>query len=193
MRAIGHEVDVSDTSAVDRATQQTETELGPVDVLVNNAAIDSIGPFLDSHESSWDRIIAVNLKGTIACCHRVRGGMVDRRRGRVVNVGSDAGEVGSSGEAVYSAAKGGVIALTKTLAREVVSKGVTVNCVCPGPTQTVLLDQLTEAGPKLPDSLARSIPLRRIAQPATSPRPLSSSPATTLRTSPGKRSRSAAA
>jgi len=94
---------------------------------------------------------------------------------------------------VYLAAKGGVIALTKTLAREVVSKGVTVNCVCPGPTQTVLLDQLTEAGPKLRDSLARSIPLRRIAQPATSPRPLSSSPATTLRTSPGKRSRSAAA
>jgi len=86
-----------------------------------------------------------------------------------------------------------VIALTKTLAREVVSKGVTVSCVCPGPTQTVLLDQLTEAGPKLRDSLARSIPLRRIAQPATSPRPLSSSLATTLRTSRGKRSRSAAA
>jgi 2-hydroxycyclohexanecarboxyl-CoA dehydrogenase len=165
VRAIGLEVDVSDTRAIDRATQQVEAELGPVEVLVNNAGIDSVGPFLDSDESSWDRIIAVNLKGTIACCHRVLDGMVDRGRGRVVNIGSDAGKVGSSGEAVYSATKGGVIALTKTLAREVASKGVTVNCVCPGPTQTALLDQLAEASPKLHDSLARAIPLRRIAQP----------------------------
>jgi 2-hydroxycyclohexanecarboxyl-CoA dehydrogenase len=165
VRAIGLEVDVSDTGAIDRATKQVEAELGPVDVLVNNAGIDSIGPFLESDESSWDRIIAVNLKGSIACCHRVLGAMVDRGRGRVVNIGSDAGKVGSSGEAVYSATKGGVIALTKTLAREVASKGVTVNCVCPGPTQTALLDQLAEASPKLHDSLARAIPLRRIAQP----------------------------
>jgi 2-hydroxycyclohexanecarboxyl-CoA dehydrogenase len=166
VRAMGLEVDVSDTRAVDRATQQVEAELGPIEVLVNNAGIDAIGPFLDSDETSWDRIITVNLKGTIACCHRVLGGMVDRGRGRIVNIGSDAGKVGSSGEAVYSATKGGVIALTKTLAREVASKGVTVNCVCPGPTQTALLDQLADASPKLHDSLARAIPLRRIAQPS---------------------------
>lgn len=165
VRAIALEVDVSDTHAVDRATQQVEDELGPVDVLVNNAGIDAIGPFLDSDEASWDRIIAVNLKGTIACCHRVVRGMVERGRGRVVNIASDAGKVGSSGEAVYSATKGGVIALTKTLAREVASEGVTVNCVCPGPTETALLGQVAEASPKLYSSLARAIPLRRIAQP----------------------------
>ena len=165
VRAIAVEVDIADTRAVDHATRQVEDELGPVDVLVNNAGIDAIGPFLESNEASWDRIIAVNLKGTIACCHRVLRGMVDRGRGRVVNIGSDAGKVGSSGEAVYSATKGGVIALTKTLAREVASKGVTVNCVCPGPTETALLGQLAEASPKLHSSLARAIPLRRIAQP----------------------------
>jgi 2-hydroxycyclohexanecarboxyl-CoA dehydrogenase len=166
VRAIGLQVDVSDTRAVDRATHQMESELGPPDVLVNNAGVDAIGSFLDSDEVSWDRIIAVNLKGTIACSHRVLRRMVDRGRGRIVNIGSDAGKVGSSGEAVYSATKGGVIALTKTLAREVASKGVTVNCVCPGPTQTALLDQLAEASPKLHESLARAIPLRRIAQPS---------------------------
>src|SRR5213078_970561 len=91
--------------------------------------------------------------------------MAERGRGRVVNIGSDAGKVGSSGEAVYSATKGGVIAFTKTLAREVASKGVTVNCVCPGPTDTALLDQVAEASQKLYDSLARAIPLKRIAQP----------------------------
>ena len=165
VRAVALEVDVSDTRAVDRATQQVEDELGPVDVLVNNAGIDAIGPFLDSDEASWDRIIAVNLKGTIACCHRVVRSMVERGRGRVVNIASDAGKVGSSGEAVYSATKGGVIALTKTLAREVASEGVTVNCVCPGPTETALLGQVAEASPKLYNSLARAIPLRRIAQP----------------------------
>jgi 2-hydroxycyclohexanecarboxyl-CoA dehydrogenase len=165
VRAVGLGVDVSDTGAVDRATEQVEDELGPVDVLVNNAGIDAVGPFLDSDEASWDRIIATNLKGTIACCHRLLRGMVNRGRGRVVNIGSDAGKVGSSGEAVYSATKGGVIALTKALAREVASTGVTVNCVCPGPTQTALLDQLAEASPKLHDSLARAIPLRRVAQP----------------------------
>jgi 2-hydroxycyclohexanecarboxyl-CoA dehydrogenase len=165
VRAVGLEVDVSDTGAIDRATQQVEDELGTVDVLVNNAGIDAVGPFLDSDEVSWNRIIAVNLKGTIACCHRLLRGMVNRGRGRVVNIGSDAGKVGSSGEAVYSATKGGVIALTKALAREVASRGVTVNCVCPGPTQTALLDQLAEASPKLHDSLARAIPLRRVAHP----------------------------
>ncbi|HLM28610.1 MAG TPA: glucose 1-dehydrogenase [Acidimicrobiales bacterium] len=166
VRAMGLEVDVSDTGAVDAATQAVEEGLSVIDILVNNAGVDAIGPFLDSDESSWDRIIAVNLKGTIACCHRILRGMVDRGRGRVVNIGSDAGKVGSSGEAVYSATKGGVIALTKTLAREVASTGITVNCVCPGPTQTVLLDQLATASPKVHDALARAIPLRRIAQPS---------------------------
>ena len=165
-RAIGVRADVADAPSVDAAVRSTEEGLGPIDILVNNAGIDVIGPFLDSDPSSWARIIDVNLRGPITTCHRIVRDMVSRGRGRVVNRGSDAGKVGSSGEAVYSATKGGVIAFTKTLAREVASSGVTVNCVCPGPTDTALLDQVAEASQKLYDSLARAIPLKRIAEPA---------------------------
>ncbi len=163
--ALGIDVEVSDARSVDRAARKTEAELERIDVLVNNAGIDVIGSFLQSDDASWDRIIAVNLKGTINTCHRVVKGMAERRSGRVVNLGSDAGKVGSTGEAVYSATKGGVIAFTKTLAREVASSGVTVNCVCPGPTDTSLLDQVAEVDPKLYEGLARAIPMKRIAQP----------------------------
>lgn len=165
-RAIGIEVDITSLQAVEASVEETERELGPVDVLLCNAGIDKIGPFLESEEPDWDRIIAVNLKGTLACCHRIVRRMVERGRGRVVTIGSDAGKVGSSGEAVYSATKGGVIAFTRALAREVASKGVTVNCVCPGPTDTALFAQVAEASPKLHDALARAIPMRRIAQPS---------------------------
>jgi 2-hydroxycyclohexanecarboxyl-CoA dehydrogenase len=165
-RAVGVVVDVADAASVDAAVRTTEQELGPIDILVNNAGIDVIGPFLDSDPTMWDRIIDVNLRGPITTCHRIARDMVARGRGRIVNLGSDAGKVGSSGEAVYSATKGGVIAFTKTLAREVASSGVTVNCVCPGPTDTALLDQVAQASQKLYDSLARAIPLKRIAQPS---------------------------
>lgn len=165
VKAVGIGVDIASPASVDTAVDRTTTELGPIDALVNNAGVDVIGPFLESAESEWDHIIAVNLKGTIVCCHRVARLMAARRTGRIVNIGSDAGKVGSSGEAVYSATKGGVIAFTKTLARELASAGVTVNCVCPGPTNTALLDQVADVSPKLYDGLARAIPLRRIAQP----------------------------
>jgi 2-hydroxycyclohexanecarboxyl-CoA dehydrogenase len=165
-RAAGIRVDVADPASIDAAVDRTEAELGPIDILVNNAGIDVIGPFLESDPASWDRIIDVNLRGPITTCHRVVRDMVARGGGRVVNLGSDAGKVGSSGEAVYSATKGGVIAFTKTLAREVASSGVTVNCVCPGPTDTALLDQVAQVSQKLYDSLARAIPLKRVAQPS---------------------------
>jgi len=164
-RAVGVAVDVADAASVDLAVHKTEEELGPIDILVNNAGIDVIGPFLDSDPAVWARIIDVNLRGPLTTCYRVARDMVARGHGRIVNLGSDAGKVGSSGECVYSATKGGVIAFTKTLAREVASSGVTVNCVCPGPTNTALLDQVAEASQKLYDSLARAIPLKRIAQP----------------------------
>jgi 2-hydroxycyclohexanecarboxyl-CoA dehydrogenase len=164
-KAIGVAVDIADRPSVDAGVGAVEQQLGPIDVLVNNAGIDVIKPFLDSDEGEWDRIIAINLKGTILCCHRVAPGMVERGHGAIVNIGSDAGRVGSSGEAVYSATKGGVIAFTKTLARELAAKGVRVNCVCPGPTDTALLAQVAEVSQKLYDSLARAIPLRRIGQP----------------------------
>jgi 2-hydroxycyclohexanecarboxyl-CoA dehydrogenase len=164
-RTAGVRVNVSDAVSVDAAVSRTEEDLGAIDILVNNAGVDVIGPFLDSDPAAWARIIDVNLRGPITTCHRIVRDMVARGRGRVVNLGSDAGKVGSSGEAVYSATKGGVIAFTKTLAREVASSGVTVNCVCPGPTDTALLDQVAQASQKLYDSLARAIPLKRIAQP----------------------------
>lgn len=164
-RAVGMAVDISDVASVDAAVDRTETELGPVDILVNNAGIDVIGPFLDSRVDDWERIIAVNLRGPILCCHRLVARMVERGHGRVVNIGSDAARVGSSGEAVYSATKGGVVAFTKTLAREVARRGVLVNCICPGPTDTALLAQVAEVDPKLRAALERAIPLGRVGEP----------------------------
>ena len=165
-KVVGVEVDITSRSSVDRALASTESALGPVDVLVNNAGIDRIEPFLQSEESTWERIVAVNYLGTVRCCHVVVPGMVERGVGRVVNIASDAGRVGSSGEVVYSGTKGGVIAFSKGLAREVAPKGVTVNVVCPGPTNTPLLDQVAEASQKLYDGLAKAVPMRRIGQPA---------------------------
>ena len=162
---LGCPVDVGDRASVEAALARTEAELGPVDVLVNNAGIDRIGPFLDTAEEDWDPIIAVNFAGPIRCCHLMAPGMKERGRGSIVNIASDAGRVGSSGETVYSGTKGGIIAFTKSLARELASAGVRVNCVCPGPTDTALLGQVATYSQKLYESLARAIPLRRLGQP----------------------------
>jgi len=165
VRAIGVLVDIADTDQVRAGVATVEAALGPVEALVNNAGIDVIKPFVDSTEDEWDRIIAVNLKGTIACCRAVLDGMIERESGRIVSIASDAGRVGSSGEAVYSATKGGVISFTKTLAREVARKNIRVNAVCPGPTETALLAQVAEYSEKLYAGLSRAIPLGRTAQP----------------------------
>lgn len=164
-RALPLLMDVSDARSVRAAVDEAEARLGPIDTLVNNAGIDVIGPFLESNVETWERLWAVNLRGTLLATRAVLHGMVARERGRIVNIGSDAGRVGSSGEAVYSATKGGVIAFTKTLAREVARHGVTVNCVCPGPTDTELLEQVRAYDEKLHASLARAIPLRRLGRP----------------------------
>lgn len=164
-RALGLQLDVTDSDSVAAALDRVEAELGPVDVLVNNAGVDVIAAFLDTEEADWRKVIEVNLLGTIRCTQAVARRMAERGRGTVISVASDAGKVGSSGEAVYSATKGGLIAFTKTLARELAHTGVTANCVCPGPTDTALLAQLAESNPRLRESLARAIPLRRIAQP----------------------------
>jgi len=164
-KAIGVAIDVSSSASVDRALARVRADVGPPDILVNNAGIDVIKPFVDSTEDEWDRIIAVNLKGPINCTRAVLDAMIERKSGRIVNIASDAGRVGSSGEAVYSATKGGVIAFTKTLAREAARHGITVNCVCPGPTETALLGQVAEYSQKLYEGLSRAIPLGRTAQP----------------------------
>jgi 2-hydroxycyclohexanecarboxyl-CoA dehydrogenase len=162
--SLGVQVDVSDSAAVAAAVADIGEALGPVSILVNNAGFDVIEPFMDTVEATWDRLWQVNLKGQIICCQTVlREHMIPSGRGRIVNIGSDAGRVGSTGEAVYSATKGGVIAFTKTLAREMARHQITVNCVCPGPTDTALLGQFSES---LRGSLAKVIPLRREGQPS---------------------------
>lgn len=157
--------DISSPDQVRKAFADVESQLGPITGLVNNAGVDVIKPFIESTEEEWDRIIAVNLKGTISCCRAVLDGMIERGAGSIVSIASDAGRVGSSGEAVYSATKGGVISFTKTLAREVARNNIRVNCVCPGPTETALLAQVAEYSEKLYAGLSRAIPLGRTAQP----------------------------
>src|SRR5688572_30756679 len=126
-------VDVTDYAAVQRAFTFAREQLGPVEVLVNAAGWDTPERFVDSAPETWERLIRINLMGVIHTIHATLPGMQERRYGRIVNIASDAGRVGSSGEAVYSAAKGGIIAFTKTIARETARQGIAVNCVCPGP------------------------------------------------------------
>ena len=165
-RAIGVAADVSDGAAVRAAVATVATELGPVDILVNNAAVDVVKRFVDSTEEEWDRIISVNLRGTITVTRAVLDDMIARGAGKIIHIASDAGRVGSSGEVVYSATKGGVIAFGKALAREVARHGITVNTVCPGPTDTALLGQVAEYSQKMYEATIRAIPLRRPADPA---------------------------
>jgi 2-hydroxycyclohexanecarboxyl-CoA dehydrogenase len=137
---------------------------------VNNAGWDDFMPFLKTSEDFWDKILDINFKGQLRVMHAVVPAMVERGFGRVINIGSDAGRVGSSLEAVYSGAKGGIIAFTKTLAREVATKGVTVNTVCPGPTDTPALrkfaDSSGEDADKVIGGMTRSVPMKRLAQPS---------------------------
>ncbi|ASK66137.1 2-hydroxycyclohexanecarboxyl-CoA dehydrogenase [Brachybacterium avium] len=158
-------VDIADRESVDAMTAQVTDHFGRIDVLVNNAGWDKVGPFLEQDPAIWDRIIGINLYGTLHCCQSVVRVMTEQGHGTVVNIASDAARVGSSGEAVYSACKGGIVAFTKTLARESARAGITANAVCPGPADTPLFATISEENPKLRASLERAIPLRRLAQP----------------------------
>ncbi len=165
-------VDITDNAAVGKAIQQFEAEIGPTDVLVNNAGWDRFVNFVDTTPDLWDQIIAINLRGPLNMSHYVLKGMVARSSGRIVNIASDAGRVGSSAEAVYSACKGGIIAFTKTVAREVARKGITLNSVCPGPTDTPLLAAVAgadERGQKIRAALVSAIPMKRVGQPEDIP------------------------
>ena len=165
-KAAAHAVDITDYARVAAAVDAVEADFGPVDGLVNNAGWDQAMPFLDTDTPFWDKVIAINLYGPLNLSHVVLKRMAERGRGRVVNVASDAGRVGSSGEAVYAACKGGIIAFTKTMARELARKGVVLNVLCPGPTDTPLLQG---QGEKLIAALERAIPMRRVAQPEDYP------------------------
>ena len=170
-RASSHAVDISDYDAVKRAVESIESASGPVSFLVNNAGWDRAANFLDTTPEFWSKVIAINLYGPLNVSHIVLRGMAARRFGRVVNIASDAGRVGSSGEAVYSACKGGMIAFSKTMARELVSKGVIVNTLCPGPTDTAILRSFLEGpdGAKIAEGLKRAIPMRRLGVPEDYP------------------------
>ena len=159
---------ITDRAQVDAAVTAAQTQLGPIAVLVNNAGWDVFKPFLKTVPAEWEKLIAINLTGALHMLHAVLPGMVERKYGRIVNVASDAARGGSSGEAVYSACKGGLVALSKTLAREHARQGITVNVVCPGPTDTALLAGVAEGArdpAKLIEAFKSAIPLGRLGQP----------------------------
>ncbi len=160
--------DITDRGSVDAAVAAAESRLGPIDVLVNNAGWDVFRPFTKTEPPQWDQLIAINLIGALHMHHVVLPGMVARKSGRIVNISSDAARVGSSGEAVYAACKGGIVAFSKTIAREHARHGITVNVVCPGPTDTALFADYKEGAgnpEKLEEAFRRSIPLGRIGRP----------------------------
>jgi 2-hydroxycyclohexanecarboxyl-CoA dehydrogenase len=160
--------DIAKRAEVDAAVDAAGTKLGPIDVLINNAGWDVFRPFVKTEPAQWEKLIAVNLVGALHMHHAVLPGMAARKSGRIVNIASDAARVGSSGEAVYAACKGGLVAFSKTIAREHARHGVTVNVVCPGPTDTALFAEYKEGAgnpEKLVEAFTRSIPLGRIGQP----------------------------
>jgi 2-hydroxycyclohexanecarboxyl-CoA dehydrogenase len=163
------ELDVRSTDSIAAAVSAAESELGPLDILVNNAGYDEWAWFTDTDSDLWDRVLAVNLRGVIAVTHVVLPGMQERRRGRIVNTASEAGRVGSSGSAVYSAAKAGVIGFTKTIAAENGRYGITCNAVAPGPIETPLLmaapEQLGDVGKRIVETMVGSTTMRRLGHP----------------------------
>jgi 2-hydroxycyclohexanecarboxyl-CoA dehydrogenase len=164
-----YELDVGSDDSIRAAVAAAEADLGPIDVLVNNAGYDEWSWFTDTDHGLWDRVLAVNLRGVIAVTHALLPGMQARRRGRIVNTASEAGRVGSSGSAVYSAAKAGVIGFTKAIAIENGRYGITCNAVAPGPIDTPLLmsapEQLGDIGRRIVDTMISSTNLRRLGQP----------------------------
>ena len=164
--AWAYKVDITDYAAVARAVDAFEKAAGQIYGLVNNAGWDEAKPFIQTEPDFWKKVIDINLYGPLNLTHVVARRLAEQGAGRVVSISSDAGRVGSSGEAVYSAAKGGVIAFMKTMAREFARKGVTFNTICPGPTDTPLLASVdASGGGRLTEALTKAIPMRRLARP----------------------------
>ena len=158
--------DVTKLENVEKAVATVKDHYGKIDVLVNNAGWDKIEPFLKSEPATWETIININLMGQIHTCKAILPLMIENGYGKVVNIASDSGRVGSSGEAVYSAAKGGVISLTKTLAREMARHKINVNVIAPGPADTPLFKEIGEYNQGITEALVKAIPFRRLAQPS---------------------------
>ncbi len=161
-------VDITNLENVEQSIEQTEQQLGSVDILINNAGWDVFRPFLKTNPTFWHKVIDINLVGVLNMHHVVLPGMVKRGYGRVVSVSSDAGRVGSSGESVYAACKAGMIGFARTLAREHARQGITFNVVCPGPTDTALFSSYSEGAgdpEKLRNAMQRAVPMGRIGTP----------------------------
>jgi 2-hydroxycyclohexanecarboxyl-CoA dehydrogenase len=155
-------LDLADHAAIETFAATVHDKIGRVDGLVNGAGWDRIQPFIENPPEMWDSLIAINLMGAVRLTRAVLPPMIEAQAGKIVNISSDAGRVGSMGETVYAAAKGGLIAFTKSLAREMARHKLNVNCVCPGPTDTPLFNRQPE---RMREALTRAIPFRRIAQP----------------------------
>jgi 2-hydroxycyclohexanecarboxyl-CoA dehydrogenase len=168
VKALALPADLTKRAQVDRAIADTLAQFGQIDILVNNAGWDRMEMFLDSEEETWDKIIAINFKGILYVCKAALPSMVARGQGKVISIASDAGRAGSTGEAVYAGTKGAIIAFSKTLAREMARHKITVNVVCPGLTETPLLQGIREQSPKTEkviEAVTRAIPLGRVGQP----------------------------
>lgn len=170
--AMAVSVDLTDFVATGKAVQSIEDSFGPIDVLVNNAGWDLFTPFLKSGPDFWTKIIDINLRAALNITHPVLTRMSERRAGRIVSIASDAGRVGSSGESVYAACKAGIVAFSKTLAREHARHGITCNVVCPGVTETGMLEDFMDASgnkERLRDAFTKAVPMGRMGQPGDLP------------------------
>ena len=155
-------VDMTDPASIDAFAAEVQQRFGPVDVLVNGAGWGKTQPFLEGTPEFWGKLVALNFVGPMQLTKALLPRMMEKGGGKIVNVASDAGRVGSLGETVYSGAKGGLIAFTKSLARETARYKVNVNCVCPGPTDTPLMAAVPE---KVTEALKKAIPFRRLGRP----------------------------
>jgi 2-hydroxycyclohexanecarboxyl-CoA dehydrogenase len=167
-RALAVEMDVRSPESVAAGLEEAHREFGEVDVLVNVAGWDELKPFIETDEAFWQEVLEVNFKGGLRLTKALLPSMMERRWGRIVNISSDAGRVGSSLESVYAGAKGAIISFTKTVARETARTGVTANIVCPGPTDTEMLQDVAAAhedAGKVLERLARAVPMKRLGRP----------------------------
>jgi 2-hydroxycyclohexanecarboxyl-CoA dehydrogenase len=166
-QAMAVKADVTQLDQVQACVQKITDTWRQIDILVNNAGWDKLEPFVESKPETWEKVIAINLKGPIHFCHAVIPQMMTRNAGKIISISSDAGRVGSTGEAVYSACKAGVIGFSKTLARELARNKISVNVVCPGPTDTALLQQVMsgEKGARVLEAMTRAVPFHRLGTP----------------------------
>jgi 2-hydroxycyclohexanecarboxyl-CoA dehydrogenase len=158
-------LDVTSLDQLTAAADAIERELGPIDILVNNAGWDRVEPFVDSVPATWDKVIAINFRGVLNCCKAIVPRMQSRGRGKIISISSDAARVGSTGEAVYAGCKAAIVGFSKTLARELARDQINVNVVCPGPTETALLESAMAGRASMLEAMTRAIPFRRLGRP----------------------------